>query len=366
MIYKIDELRHVVIGREIDGGITALRVDCSAWLERYPQLTQYRIEVTSPAGIVYIAETEFVDGILTWNITQADTSQPGDGQYQIVATGADGERKTSSHPRLTILDIMKGTAGDAPPAPSASWVDQVVDNAESAKTAAQNAEDAADRAEDAAVNPPIIGDNGHWLLWDFETGRYIDSGVAAQGPPGQAYTLPPATPDTLGGMMIGEGLVADEDGRVNVVEDGCELIDELTLQEAVSEFSLNVTPDGKPYNFCRMIIVVNKPAVQTSGYMWLTVNNMDKSEPMNRLAVVSTHDENERNAWCDMSIVAGRVRSVFADASVKAASIVYVGTTQSAFMNVKATSINAIRYSFGNFPAGTKIMIYGEWRRDNE
>lgn len=140
MIYKIDELRHVIIGREVDGGIIALQIDCSAWLEKYPQLTQYRIEVTSPAGVVYIADTEFVNGVLTWTITQADTSQPGDGQYQIVATGADGERKTSSHPRLTILDIMEGAAGETPPALSAPWVDQVIAHAESAEQAAKRAE----------------------------------------------------------------------------------------------------------------------------------------------------------------------------------------------------------------------------------
>lgn len=315
MIYKIDELRHVVIGREIDGGITALRVDCSAWLERYPQLTQYRIEVTSPAGVVYIAETEFVDGILTWNITQADTSQPGDGQYQIVATGADGERKTSSHPRLTILDIMKGTAGDAPPAPSASWVDQVLDNAESAKTAAQNAEDAAQRAEDAAqriegvdIELPIATDEKPGIVkigeglsvdedgtlkveatgivnesdptvpsWAKEdkkptytaeevgalpantpviyvgTEKPLDENVEVWiDPDGEAEPMPPATTETLGGVIVGEGLNVDEDGRVNVEpEPDYALITTIEGKEGeeLVVIELDTTPDGKPYAF---------------------------------------------------------------------------------------------------------------------
>lgn len=42
--------------------------------------------------------------------------------------------------------------------------------------------EAADRAEAAAVNPPTISDDDTWLVWDFEKGEYVDTGVKATAP----------------------------------------------------------------------------------------------------------------------------------------------------------------------------------------
>jgi len=56
-----------------------------------------------------------------------------------------------------------------------------LDAAADADDAAQAAETAAAAADAAAQHGPVIGENGDWWLWDFETGAYVDTGVAAGG-----------------------------------------------------------------------------------------------------------------------------------------------------------------------------------------
>lgn len=174
----VSKLRNIIIGRLEDGGVQIVRIDCTEWVEAYPHLTYYRIEVTSPNGLVYIPVTRMEGNVLIWPITQSDTATSGEGMYQVVATGADGEQKTSDHPKLYILPVMPGTAQETPPAPSQPWVDQVLD-------AAERAEESADKAETASAHSPVISEGGTWLLWDADAGAYVDSGVKAVGRDGQ-------------------------------------------------------------------------------------------------------------------------------------------------------------------------------------
>lgn len=174
----VSKLRNIIIGRLEDGGVQIVRIDCTEWSEAYPNLTYYRIEVTSPNGLVYIPVTRMEGNVLIWPITQSDTATSGEGMYQVVATGADGEQKTSDHPKLYILPVMPGTAQETPPAPSQPWVDQVLN-------AAERAEESADKAETASAHSPVIGEGGTWLLWDADAGAYVDSGVKAVGRDGQ-------------------------------------------------------------------------------------------------------------------------------------------------------------------------------------
>lgn len=115
---KINDLRDLYIGRELDGRVLTVEIDCSEWKSKYPQLTEYRIEVTSPEGIIYFAKTSMEDDMLYWPITKLDTAAEGKGAYQIVATGADGTQKTSTHPTLVVQSTMPGTAQETPPSPS--------------------------------------------------------------------------------------------------------------------------------------------------------------------------------------------------------------------------------------------------------
>ena len=141
----IDSLTPISISRLLDNDADRVEIDIGAWQNRYPQLKDYRIEVTSPDGIVYMPkDVDMVGNVLIWNITAHDTASAGVGRYQIVATGKDGERKTSANTRMVIRDIMADSASEEPPEPARPWVDQVLD-------AARRAEDAAERAENAGA-----------------------------------------------------------------------------------------------------------------------------------------------------------------------------------------------------------------------
>lgn len=50
-----------------------------------------------------------------------------------------------------------------------------------ANKAAAEAKGQADRAKEYADNPPKIGDNGNWWLWDEGSKAYVDTGTFAQG-----------------------------------------------------------------------------------------------------------------------------------------------------------------------------------------
>lgn len=66
-------------------------------------------------------------------------------------------------------------------------LDAALTAALSACDEAKKACDAADRAEKCSSHPPIIGDNGNWLLWDGE--KYVDSGHPSQGEQGQGVKV---------------------------------------------------------------------------------------------------------------------------------------------------------------------------------
>jgi hypothetical protein len=54
-----------------------------------------------------------------------------------------------------------------------------------AKDAADTAKDAADAANEAAGHAPYVDEtNNHWMTWDTESAKYIDTGVSATGPVG--------------------------------------------------------------------------------------------------------------------------------------------------------------------------------------
>lgn len=113
----------------------------------------------------YPVKLEMVDGRCCWKITAADTAIVGDGKCELRYIVNDVVIKSKIW-TTTVLEAL-GDASEEAPEPQKAWVDQVLE--------------AADKVENAVTHPPIIGDNGNWLLFDFESGKYVDSGVSASG-----------------------------------------------------------------------------------------------------------------------------------------------------------------------------------------
>lgn len=291
MRINIDSLTPIKVARHYDGAADVIEFDVCRWIEAYPALTEYRVEVTSPGGAVYFPETVNLDGhVLKWTIMPSDTGTAGNGEYQIIATGSNGERKTSASARFVVREIMEGTAGETPPDPAQPWVEKVLD--------------AAQKVEDATVHPPVIGENGNWWLWDFDAAAYVDSGKPSQGsgsggggiaqetdptvPEWAKQPNPPTAPvQSVNGktgdvklnaadvgaasgeelarlneekadqFTVGEGLTMSEDRVLSAVPAG--VYEPIMTIEVTSEnqsIVVDETPDGREWNFSAIMVFI--------------------------------------------------------------------------------------------------------------
>lgn len=88
----------------------------------------------------------------------------------------------------------------------------------------------------------------------------------------EPYTLPVATAERLGGMMVGDGLMADEDGRVSVKPEGkYELITTLNNEKEVSNIWITQGKDGNPLRLKRAIVKVLVPVSDVEFYLGVYV-----------------------------------------------------------------------------------------------
>lgn len=116
----------------------------------------------------YPVKLEKENGKCCWKITAADTAIVGDGKCELHYIVNDVVVKSKVF-KTTVIESLGGEVAEAPE-PEKAWVDAVLD--------------AAQKVEDGTVHPPMIGENNTWLVWDFDTSEYIDTGINAEGTPG--------------------------------------------------------------------------------------------------------------------------------------------------------------------------------------
>lgn len=159
--YSIDRLQPLTIGRVGDHRVTQIPIDCSVWIEKYPELTTFYIEAVAPDGATYIPSTAMDGNMLIWNVTETDTTQPGYGEYQVIAEGEDGMKKTSASPPFVVLGEKRsaspGDSGDNNTGNDSgcncdteTLREEFSALVADATSAANRAEGAADRAEETA------------------------------------------------------------------------------------------------------------------------------------------------------------------------------------------------------------------------
>lgn len=144
---KIERLQPLIIGHEADNLTGIVEVDCTAWMTAYPELTRYTLAVAPPEGEPYFVPAEMEGTILRWIVRREDTANAGEGSYQIICTGDNGEQKSTDYYPLYIYGNMPGldSASETPPEAALAWVNKVLN-------AAERAEDAAERAQEIADN----------------------------------------------------------------------------------------------------------------------------------------------------------------------------------------------------------------------
>lgn len=128
------------------------------------------------------------------------------GDMSFVIDGyIDETRQRTVEDTLKVLPARDtgGAEDPVPPTPSQyeqlqSQIDRILDDM---KGESSKAEDAADKAEQSlqqvtnlALNPPTVGANGNWWVWDGENGAYVDSGVKAEA---------------ISGVYVGNGEMPD-------------------------------------------------------------------------------------------------------------------------------------------------------------
>ena len=157
--------RTITLGREGENLARSVIFDVSDWISAYGDGTVSLIAQRSGDTEPYPC-TVTVDGsAVTWLITAADTARQGYGKCEL--RYAVGDVLVKSETWLTYTADALGTPAPEAPEPQKSWVDKVLE--------------AGQAAVNASVNSPKIGDNGNWFVWSFETGAYVDTGVAASG-----------------------------------------------------------------------------------------------------------------------------------------------------------------------------------------
>ena len=99
-----------------------------------------------------------------------------------------------------------------------------------------------------SVKTPYVGENNHWFVYDLDSGKYVDSGVNAVGPRGEAFTFSDFTPEQLEALHGAPAILERSSTEFQASESGA------------------VPPEGD--------WLPNVPNVTQGGYLWTRVTNI--------------------------------------------------------------------------------------------
>lgn len=142
-------IRLVRIGRFDENNATKLRFDISAWINLYgmgiPKLLVKRHGDSYP----YLIELTWDGNCVEWTVSNVDTSKRGRGEIQMYYYGEENDLLAKSSIITTECCNSLEDAGPAPD-PYDSWIQRLIEIANTAILAAERAEQAAQEASDSA------------------------------------------------------------------------------------------------------------------------------------------------------------------------------------------------------------------------
>lgn len=230
VIYDINHLPLIYLGRQGENMARTVRIDVKSMLEAYPGASIGLVFQRAGDDELYIGATSIDDNVLSWPVSAAVTANAGRGKIEVRAMLGDVLAKSVT--TLTQVDASLSGAGSVPPDPEKDWIDDVLQAATNAKQSATDAAASAGQAEQAVedakaaakevdaakteavlavqqtgaaesqrivetandkieqidtanAHAPKIEGNGNWAIFDAESGSYQDTGIAAQGEPGE-------------------------------------------------------------------------------------------------------------------------------------------------------------------------------------
>lgn len=192
MIYNVEKLGTINIGRHGENLARVIEIDVSSMLNQWPDATITLLVKRNKDEAPYVAVTELVDGILYWPVTRAETAVPGNGLIEIRATRGETIAKSVTG-FIRVSAALTGNETE-PPEQAKSWVDQVIEYGNEATQAAIKAKEEADRLSGInakAVTLPagseatVTVEDGY-LVYGVPRGPKGDTGdVGPQGPKGE-------------------------------------------------------------------------------------------------------------------------------------------------------------------------------------
>ena len=153
------------LGRRGENLARTLVFDVSDWQRIYGEGTVALLHQRAMDETPYPCIIEHSGSEVRWAVTAADTAQAGQGRMELRYYVGDTLAKSAVYLTSVTAALSDDTA--EPPDAYQSWVDEVLE--------------VGAKAINASANPPYIGDNGHWFVWDTTTDRYEDTGVYSGG-----------------------------------------------------------------------------------------------------------------------------------------------------------------------------------------
>lgn len=160
---------YLAIGRVGEHKARRVRFDLAPWVDLYGQGTAQLLYRRPGDTAPYPVALERDGDTVIWVITSTDTAQPGrTGRAELRYYVQDTLVKSAISlvavaPALTVPD-------EIPEPPGQSWLDQALAAGNKAEAAAEG-----------AGKQPKPSDHNTWLVWDTESGMYVDTGVSASG-----------------------------------------------------------------------------------------------------------------------------------------------------------------------------------------
>lgn len=190
MVYTLENLLRVNLGRQGENLARAVAFDISTWQASWPDAVFSLIAIRPGETLPYVAVTHVDGHTLVWPLTSADTAIAGRGQLELRAMC--GERLLKSATASTVIaESLTGESSD-PPEPSVDWVNTVLQAATDAKDSADKAaatladvkvtaEDARQNIEDAGnaqvervtAMLPVPGDGDNGKVVTAQDGKLI-------------------------------------------------------------------------------------------------------------------------------------------------------------------------------------------------
>ena len=168
----IKNLSTLELGRQGENISKTIQIDISNWFDEYGSDIDVVLLAQRPTeNEGYFPNVSVENGILSWLITNVDTSFAGYGHAEIIGTNQNGLLVKSKTFKTLIYDSLE--TGDPPvvPPPAPSWVDTLLDLAEHIEEYMQEVEQDLEEVQEDLV---IIHNDIEIIQGDIE---YIETFV---------------------------------------------------------------------------------------------------------------------------------------------------------------------------------------------